>query len=291
MNLTSPSAVKSLLEKHNLSPSKHFGQNFLIDKNILDKIIAAAELSKNDVVIEVGPGLGVLTQELAGHAKKVIAIEKDKKMLAILREVVGTRRGASLSAIEIINADILHFKLPKVGPSEKYKIVANLPYYITSRAIRRFLEYPNPPEKIVLMVQKEVAERIISTPPNMSLLSVAVQFYAKPKILAKVSKNSFWPAPKVDSAIIAITPHERPKINTDSFFTLVRVGFSGKRKQLIHNIIKNFKIERDLIEEIFAKINLNLKIRAQELSIEQWITLLQEMERYNIISSNRLSGD
>lgn len=275
MNLTSPKVVQGLLERYNIRPRRGLGQNFLIDRNILNKIIAVPDLSKQDIVVEVGPGVGTLTQELALRVNKVIAIEKDRKMCEILTEVL-----KDFKNVEILNEDILASRTCDVGQS--YKVVANLPYYITSPVIKKFLESANQPDPMVLMVQKEVGERIIASPPNMSILSVAVQFYSQPKIIAKVSKNCFWPAPKVDSAIIKIVKNDQyTRIiegNEKKFFQLVKAGFSSKRKQLLGNIIRSFNIQRQSVQSIFQKVNLDNKIRAQELSIEQWIGLLQEIK-------------
>jgi len=209
MDLTSPTTIKEILSKYSARPSKGLGQNFLIDKNVLKKIIGAADLNKNDVVLEVGPGIGTLTQELAKNAKKVIAVEKDKIMIKILGETLKDYKN-----IEIINGDILrilNFKFSILNQNlisqfSNYKVVSNIPYYLTSPLIRKFLESDNKPSEIILMVQKEVAQRICSKPPDMSLLAVSVQFYADVKIISYVSKNCFLPVPKVDSALIKIVP-------------------------------------------------------------------------------------
>lgn len=279
MNLTSPKTVQGLLEQYNIRPSHGLGQNFLIDRNILDKIIAASDLSKKDIVVEVGPGIGTLTQELASRVKKVTAIEKDKKMCVILKEVL-----KDFNNVEIIEEDILKWS----REFKKYKVIANLPYYITSSVIRKFLELSSPPDLMVLMVQKEVGERIIASSPNMSILSVAVQFYAQPKIIAKVSRTCFYPSPKVDSAIIKMVKNDeyikKTKGKEKQFFQLIKAGFSSKRKQLLGNIIRNFNTSRQSAQNVFDKVNLDNKIRAQELSIEQWLELLPEIERYIIIN-------
>ena len=197
MELTSPKNIKEILAKYETKASKGLGQNFLIDKNILNKILEAADLKSDDTVLEVGPGLGTLTQELAKKAKRVIAVEKDETMIEILKETL-----AEYKNVEVINEDILKYDLQIAD----YKLVANIPYYLTSPLIRKFLESKNPPKEIVLMMQKEVAQRICAKPGDMSLLAVSVQFYADAKIISIVSKNCFYPAPKIDSAIIKITP-------------------------------------------------------------------------------------
>jgi len=203
--------LKTILKKYDLKPNKLLGQNFLIDRTVLEKIIGAADLSKKDTVLEVGPGLGILTEELAKHAGGVIAVEKDKGLASFLQ-----KRFGRVKNIDILQGDAMKFNSPQPplklrggeGELYHYKLVANIPYYLTSHLIRKFLEAENPPAQIVLMVQKEVAQRICAKPPEMSLLAVSVQFYAEPKIISFVSKKSFWPRPKVDSAIIKITPRD-----------------------------------------------------------------------------------
>ncbi|HCC59648.1 MAG: hypothetical protein A2402_03145 [Candidatus Staskawiczbacteria bacterium RIFOXYC1_FULL_37_43] len=277
MDLTSPTTIKEILSKYSARPSKGLGQNFLIDKNVLKKIIGAADLNKNDVVLEVGPGIGTLTQELAKNAKKVIAVEKDKIMIKILGETLKDYKN-----IEIINGDILrilNFKFSILNQNlisqfSNYKVVSNIPYYLTSPLIRKFLESDNKPSEIILMVQKEVAQRICSKPPDMSLLAVSVQFYADVKIISYVSKNCFWPSPKVDSAIIKIIPREnKNKIDPVLFFKIVKAGFSHPRKQLAGNLSKILKIDKKQVDAILIKNNIDPKQRAETLSIEDWKNL------------------
>jgi len=271
MDLTSKKTIKELLQKYNIKPSKRLGQNFLIDKSVLRKIIETANLSPKDTILEIGPGLGILTIELAKQAKQVIAVEKDKRMCEILKEVLKDYKN-----VKIINQDILSYKLPasrQGGQATSYKLIANLPYYITSPVIRKFLEINppagKPPKETILMVQKEVAQRIVAKPLRMNLLAVAVQFYAKAKIVSYVRKKSFYPQPKVDSAIIKIVPQPIPKINTKKFFQLVKTGFSSKRKMLKNNL--------QLEESILKKIKINPKTRAENLSIQDWLKLYDEI--------------
>ena len=247
--------IETILSKYNIKPKKYMGQNFLIDESVLNKIVEAANLSPQDTVLEVGSGLGVLTAELTTKVKKVIAVEKDEKLCEILKDIL-----KEFKNIEIINADILKMKTEKLPD---YKIVANIPYYLTSPLIKRFLEIPNRPKSMILMVQKEVAQRICASPPDMSILAISVQFYAEPKIIIYVSKNSFKPVPKVDSAIIKIIPHKIPGINTKKFFDLVKRGFSAKRK-----ILKN-----NLPELNLKKLGFNSKVRAENLSIDDWLKI------------------
>jgi len=261
--------MKEILEKYGIKPSKRLGQNFLVDKSVLKKILEAAELSSKDVVLEIGPGLGILTVELAKRVKKVIAVEKDKKMCKVLLEMLDA---GNVRNVKVVNKDILKIPDYELRITD-YKLIANLPYYITSPVIRKFLEANPPaggPKLMVLMVQKEVAQRICAKPGNMSILAVAVQFYAFPKIISYVSKKSFWPQPKVDSAVLKIVPRKSMLLSApsrDKFFELVKTGFSSKRKMLKNNL----KIE----ENALKKIGLNPKARAENLSVEDWLKLLK----------------
>ncbi len=271
--------IQSLIKKYNFRPIKRLGQNFLVDKKVLEKIIEAAGLSSQDIVLEIGPGLGILTAELAKRVKKVVAVEKDKKMCEALAHVLNVE---SVENVQIVHGDALRFeRLERLERFEHYKLVANLPYYITSPVIRKFLETENPPQEMVLMVQKEVAQRICAKPPQMNLLAVAVQFYAEPKIISYVSKNSFWPQPKVDSAIIKIIPKPIPKIETRQFFNIVKTGFSSKRKMLKNNLEKKLKINPPAggqkIKVIFEQLNINPKIRAENLSVQDWVKLYEKI--------------
>lgn len=277
MQAFSPTIIKELLAKHGLRPSKGLGQNFLIDKNALDKIIGAANLHSTDTVVEVGPGIGTLTQALSKKAKRVVTIEKDHGMVAILQETL-----KDIKNVEVIHGDALSYKVHKV--SKVYKVVANIPYYITSPLIRALLEAENPPTEIILMVQKEVAQRIVARPPNMSILAVSVQFYADAKIISYVPKGCFWPVPNVDSAIIAIRPRNRAesdaesrgKINPDDFFKVVKAGFMHPRKQLAGNLSETLKVDKKGITEWLLKNNIQPAQRAETLTIEDWKNLTND---------------
>lgn len=262
---------KNILLRHELKPKKLLGQSFLNDHRVLRGIIQAADLSPRDVVLEVGPGLGVLTLELAKIAKKVVSVEKDPEMVHILKESLKNKKN-----VKIIEGDILKTKL--VLP-KNYKIVANIPYYITSPLLRMFLERTEGKAKLfVLMVQKEVAQRICAKPPQMSMLAVSVQFYAKPEIVSYVSKACFWPQPKVDSAVLRITPYApKPSINPKAFFEVVRAGFKQPRKQLGSNLAKGLLIQREKIEETLLKNGISPKQRAESLSVADWERLAKTL--------------
>ncbi|PIR92763.1 ribosomal RNA small subunit methyltransferase A [Candidatus Falkowbacteria bacterium CG10_big_fil_rev_8_21_14_0_10_43_10] len=300
--------IKQLCALYNIKPARSRGQNFLISENVYQKIITAAGLKPDDIVLEVGPGLGFLTEMLARRVKKVIAVELDDQLAEVLRERLAEQK---IENVEVVNEDIFIFNPSRLAslrhpPLTKgregrgsYKIVANLPYNITSRFLRKFLEeVEGKPSMMVLMVQKEVAERITAKPPQMSLLAVSVQFFAEAKIMAKVSSGAFWPQPKVDSAIIHLTP--RPPlplaslklrrsgrgegvVDEKNFFKLVRVGFSARRKMLKNNLAKGLNVKSEIMAEILRQAGLNEKTRAQELSVEKWQELFIVLDRQNMV--------
>ncbi len=283
MHLASKKVIQNLLKKYQLRLSKRLGQNFLIDRGAIKKIIKTTDLTPQDVVLEIGPGIGTLTIELAEKVKKVIAIEKDPGMRKILKDLLECW---NVRNVEIIREDILKLD-PKPYALKPYKVIGNLPFYLTAPVIRKFLEYKNlakgGPKEMVLVVQKEVGQRICAKPPDMNLLAVSVQFYAKPEIVSFVSRKSFWPQPKVDSAILRIVPlikADRKLINADLLFEIVKAGFSQPRKQLINNlsqallpVYKQGGINRRVIRNWLLKNNIQPNQRAETLTIEDWIDL------------------
>ncbi len=264
MNLFSKTAIRAFLAARELQPSKRLGQNFLIDKGAIKKIIEAAELNSDDTVLEIGPGLGVLTQELTKRVKMVIAVEKDPKMIEILKETLG-----DFNNMELIQKDIRNFE----SEIKDYKVMGNLPFYLAAPVIRKFLESERPPKEMVLVVQKEVGQRICSKPPDMNLLAVSVQFYAEPKIISYISKKSFWPSPEVDAAIIKIIPRLAAIRDRDLFFKIVKAGFSQPRKQLINNLSRGLKIDKKRTETWLLKNNIKPIQRAETLNVNDWIAL------------------
>jgi len=269
MNQFSEKSTKNIFKKYRIQPLKRLGQNFLIDKAAIKKIIEASNLNSDDIVLEIGPGSGVLTKELASKIQKVVAIEKDYKMIEILKEEL-----KDFNNIEIIQGDILKNKTFKI---KDYKVIGNLPFYLTAPVIRQFLEADNPPKEMILVVQKEVGQRICAKPPKMSILANSVQFYAKPEIISYISKKSFWPSPKVDSAIIKISkkPLLASKIDRNLFFKVVKAGFSQPRKQLINNLSKGLKIERENIKKWLLINKIQPSQRAETLNVEDWVNLTQ----------------
>lgn len=279
MDLTSKKDIKSLLKKHNIRPSRRLGQNFLINKSVSQNILQTAKVSSKDTILEIGAGVGGLTQKLAERVKRVIAVEKNEKMVEILKEVLEEYKN-----VTIIQKDILKFNLKNYHlKPKKYKIVANLPFYITSPVIRRFLEEMAQPELMALIVQKEVAERICAKPPRMNMLAVSVQFYADPEIITKVSRKRSWPSPKVDSAILKITPKQKNIVaDRDLFFKIVKGGFSHPRKQLVNNLLaltlpNNVKLTKEQIKRILLRNGIAPNQRAETLTLEEWIRFVQNL--------------
>jgi len=262
-------------ESKHIRPKKHLGQNFLANKGIISKIIKSARLNADDVVLEIGPGPGALTFKLARACKKVIAIEKDRELSTLLKEKLTQEK---IGNVEIIDADILEF-LSTHHPlfTTRYSVVANIPYYLTSALIRRLLELPNAPENIFLTIQKEVAQRICALGGKESLLSLSVKFYANPKIHFYISRGSFAPPPKVDSAFIEITPKKSPPpVAPERFFAVLKAGFSSPRKKLLSNLAENLpNMDKKTLTETFSRLNINPNTRPEQLFLQQWLSLIQ----------------
>ena len=292
------------MRQYGLDPKQSLGQNWLVDESHLARIAAAADLSPADTVLEIGPGLGGLTRYLAAQAGLVIAVELDNRLIPILRH-----RFADQPHVEIVHGDILEIDpgavvsggdketgrqgdKERVGdtqspnlpisqsptpnpqsPIPNYKVVANLPYYITSAVLRHLLEAAHPPTVAVLLVQKEVAQRLCAQPGDMSILAVSVQFYAQPKIVQRIPAGAFHPRPKVDSAVVRLDIHAQPivpDVDPTWFFTVVRAGFSQKRKQLLNSLSAGMGTPKDAIEAALHTAGIDPKRRAQTLSLEEW---------------------
>jgi len=270
--------VKRLLRQSGLKARKSLGQHFLIDETVLKTIIEAAELSPEDTIVEVGPGPGVVTVELARNAGNVIAVELDTRLASLL-----TRRLGSLANLRVINADILKVDLSQLLEGEsKYKVVANLPYYITSPVLRYFVEASPKPSLMVVMVQKEVGEAIVAGPGKMSLLAISLQVYSEPKIISYVPAQSFYPQPKVDSVILRLDLLPEPAVKVpdmERFFEVVKCGFSSPRKQLHNSLAHGLGIKPAEVALLLQKANIDSKRRAETLSLEEWAEL------YGIFSS------
>jgi 16S rRNA (adenine1518-N6/adenine1519-N6)-dimethyltransferase len=277
--------TKKICELYDIHPSRSKGQNFLIEEKVYDEIISAARLSKEDTVLEVGPGLGFLTAKLSKAAGRVVAIELDDKLSAYLRDAIDA---GETDNVEIVNENILDINLQSPTfnlQNLNYKIVANLPYNITSVFLRKFLTTENKPKEMALMLQKEVAERICAKPGDMSLLALSVQLYSRPEIISYVPKNCFWPVPKVDSAIVKLSISNEQSVIKDekNFFRLAKFGFSAKRKMLKNNLAGGLQIKSAEAEKILVKIGLDSKVRAEDLSLPDWQKLLDNVK--NLINN------
>ena len=278
----------------NFIKKKSLGQNFLKDESVLSEIIDAGELSSDDNVLEIGPGEGALTSRLLEKVNKVVAIEKDERMKdenSALQKIGNKELFLDKTGLlQIYFDDVLKVNLPEILRESNfdkngYKVVANIPYYITGKIIRLLFEQKFKPELMVLLVQKEVAERIIAKKGRQSILSLSVQFFAKPEIVAEVSKEAFEPIPKVDSAILKIRPYKledkiylNNKALEKDFFHLIKIGFASPRKTLINNLKNGLEFTHEEIKGVFQKLNLPENIRAEKLSIQQWLDLVKELK-------------
>lgn len=277
--------AKQLCHQFQIKPLRRRGQNFLINPCAIQRFLSFADIKSNDLVLEIGSGLGFLTQVLAQKAKKVIAIEIDHQLVRASKYYLASISSAYLkngSSLEIIQEDIRDFELEKYHLKD-YWVVANLPFNVASLVIRKFLESKNQPKEMILIIQKEVADRMIVSPGKMNLLAVMIQFQAKVKKLGIIKKQDFWPQPKVDSAIIRVIPVQNycSQINSKDipdFFNLIKSGFSSPRKYLLNNLFQGGIINKEQGTKIFQALNWNLRFRAQDLSIQNWIDLFFELK-------------
>ncbi|UWD49334.1 16S rRNA (adenine(1518)-N(6)/adenine(1519)-N(6))-dimethyltransferase RsmA [Clostridioides difficile] len=275
--LSSHSATKEVVQKHNFKFSKSLGQNFLIDSNIIDKILGGARITEGDNIIEVGPGIGTLTREMGKVAEKVVAIEIDRNLIPILKDTL-----SDLENIEVINQDILKVDIQELVKNKlnggPVKLVANLPYYITTPIVMKFLEEDIPVTDIVVMVQKEVADRMNAVPStkDYGALSIAVQYYCETEIVAKAPRHMFIPQPNVDSTVIGLHVREEKKYevhNEEIFFKTVKASFGQRRKTLLNSLGGLGFLNKDEIREILKEANIDEKRRGETLSIEEFAVL------------------
>ena len=277
--------TKKIVEKYGFSFKKNFGQNFLVDERVLGKIVSSAEISKDDVVIEVGPGIGTLTQALAKEAYKVVAVEIDTTLVPILGELL-----SDFDNIEIINEDILKVDVNAIAekyPDKKIKMVANLPYYITTPIIMNVLENHIPVESITVMIQKEVAYRMKAQPSTKDYgsLSLAVQYYCEPYLVANVPQNCFMPRPNVDSAVIKLTVMDKPKVqvNNEKFmFEFIKAAFSQRRKTLVNCIFSSvlLTLSKDELGKVLNGLGYDERVRGESLTLEDYGKITDEAEKY-----------
>jgi 16S rRNA (adenine1518-N6/adenine1519-N6)-dimethyltransferase len=264
--------LKSLLKKNHLSPNKTFGQNFLIDDFVLQDIVDESGISPAEAALEIGPGIATLTQRLLQKAKFVLAVEKDAKFLSLLKSL---KKESKNFRFEI--ADILSFDFQKeLKGYDSYRVVANIPYYITGKIIQLFLRAEHKPLSVTLLVQKEVAQNIVAKPGQLNLLAISVQLYGEPKLIQIVPAKSFYPAPKVDSAIVHIDLSRGPRYQIEddkNLFRILRACFAGKRKQLHNTLVNNLHLPKEQVTEVLQKLKIDPQARPQQLTIEQWLDL------------------
>ena len=274
-----PANTIAVLQKYHFYFQKKFGQNFLIDTHVLERIIEESKISKEDCVLEIGPGIGTMTQYLAENAKEVIAVEIDKELIPILEDTL-----KDYDNVTIINGDILKVDINQIvkekNKGESIKVVANLPYYITTPIIMGLFESHVPLKSITIMVQKEVADRMQVGPgtKDYGALSLAVQYYAKPEIVANVPPNCFMPRPNVGSAVIRLTRYEKPpvEVNNEKYmFSLIRASFNQRRKTLVNGLLNagNLNVTKEEITGALVQMSLSLTIRGEALTLDQFATL------------------
>lgn len=262
---------KQLLETYDVQPKKSLGQNFMHDTNALEKIVTTADIMPDETVIEVGPGTGALTARLARAAKHVVAVEMDERLLPILEEHLMPWPNVYLVHNDILKTDVMQL----VG-TQPYKVVANVPYYITTAILQHFLELPRRPDSIVLTMQAEVAERIVAQPGDMTLLAVSVQFYGQARIMTRLKPAVFWPRPGVDSAVLRIQTYDQPAVSVPderAFFRVVKAGFSMKRKQLKNSLSGGLQIKAQEAAVLLADAGIAPDRRAETLNLEEWAAL------------------
>jgi 16S rRNA (adenine1518-N6/adenine1519-N6)-dimethyltransferase len=304
--------IKPLLRQFNLRPKKSLGQNFLIDEHALSQIVQAAEITADDVVLEIGAGVGSLTRHLADTARHVIAVEIDRALIPPLRSVLSARSNVSIVEGDILKLDpsellseaslrgassatkqsppiedeIASQKALAMTTAENFKVVANIPYYITSAIIRHLLEAEIKPRSIVLTIQLEVAQRVIAQPDDMNLLAVSVQFYGVPRLVQRIPAGAFYPAPDVDSAIVRIDLPDQPRVSVedvDWFFTVAKAGFGQKRKQLHNALAAGLPITHEEIVQALSQVGIDPKRRAETLTLEEWGRLSDQLIRDQLI--------
>lgn len=269
--------IKKILKSHGIHPNKTYGQNFLMNEIILQDMVDSVPLEKGDAVLEIGPGIGNLTKRLLDRVEFLLSVEKDKSFIPVLRALKKDHKNFRYE-IE----DILKFNFQEALASSDYHVVANIPYYITGKIIQIFLQAQHKPKTITILVQKEVAENIIATPGKMNLLAISVQIFAQSKILFYVPARDFYPAPKVDSAVIQISlsPQKRFEVGDEKFFfRILRACFAGKRKQIHNTLENNLDIPKDVVQKILKTAGIEPTARPQELGIDQWIKLVKEIEK------------
>jgi 16S rRNA (adenine1518-N6/adenine1519-N6)-dimethyltransferase len=276
MDLTNPSDVRVALQLAGLKASKGLGQHFLVDRPSLEAMLAAGELNPEDTVLEIGPGLGVMTTPLTQTVHQVVVVEQDPALARLLEQDAPPN-------LRVVQGDIMQFDLTTLPLG--YKVVANIPYYLTSGLLRRLLEATNRPQLLALLIQKEVAQRVAAKPGKMSTLAFSVQYYGQPQLLQLVPRHLFWPPPKVDSAILQVRVTDQPAFaaDRDKLFRLVKAGFGEKRKMLKNSLAGGLNMGMELAARLIEEAQLPANARAQELSLPEWERLYREALRVGLI--------
>jgi 16S rRNA (adenine1518-N6/adenine1519-N6)-dimethyltransferase len=260
--------ARAVLRRHGLRPDKRLGQNFLIDPAALELVLKAADLASSDTVLEIGAGVGTLTARLAPEVRRVLAVELDARLIPPLREVVG-----ELANVEVIQGDILSLDLAALTRGEPFRVVANLPYQITSHLLRRLMEMPHGPDRVVLTLQAEVVDRVVAAAGELSLLALSVQVYGEARRMAGIPAGAFFPAPQVDSAVLRIDRHPRAAIPPEllpAFFRLARAGFQQRRKQLRNALASGLGRPPESAAQLLVRASVRPQARAQELTLADW---------------------
>lgn len=282
-SFVSRSGLIELAQQYHLTPSRQQGQHFMIDRQVIDDMIRAAKIASEDTVLEIGPGFGTLTVALAEHARSVWSVELDTRFAPALDKLVTV-----YPSLHCVYGDIFRV-WPEVSAQltdRQYKLVSNLPYNITSLVLRRFLEEVPRPSSATLLIQREVAERVVAPPGQMSILSVAVQFYARPKIIRAVDPSSFWPAPEVHSAILQLDGIGTDpggyqagicQITPQQFFRVVKVAFAARRKQLHNTLAAGLQLEDGEAQTVLSEANIDPTVRAQDLTMDDWVSLVRRV--------------
>lgn len=270
--------LKNILQRNGLSPNKTYGQHFLMDETVLEDMIDEARVTDKDVVVEVGPGIGNLTERLLQRDCQLLSLEKDPQFLRVLKSL---KKQYDNFEYELV--DVLKYNFTESG-LKNYKVVANIPYYITGKIVQLFLNQTNKPKSLTLLMQKEVAQNIVAKPGQLNLPAIAVQLYGDAKLVSIVPAFKFYPKPKVDSAVLHIELHQKPKYKLDDekkFFRILRACFAGKRKQIHNTLCNNLKLEKAFVSKLLDEVGIEPAARPQQLSIEQWIKLVEKIQLPN----------
>lgn len=268
--------LKNLLKHYKLNANKTYGQHFLMDETILEDMIDEAGVKPGDTVLEIGPGIGNLTERLLQHGAQVLSVEKDPQFLNVLKTLDKEHNTKDKHQFDYEVTDALTFNFSDRLKGTEYKVVANIPYYITGKIVSLFMHAPHKPESLTLLMQKEVAYNIAAEPGSLNLIAISVQLYADARVVSVVPGHKFYPPPKVDSAVIHITLRKKPKYKVKDeakLFRILRACFSGKRKQLHNTLTNNLQLDKQLVADTLAKLKIDPMIRPQQLTIEQWISL------------------